>query len=119
MGGAEVHVVALTTSQKLGWALGALSVFALAQSLWAGARYQSYVRCQADWSQTYALAAQARGAAADEDRAAMRELIHSIITATARPQTRAALEHYDERGRTADEQRRANPLPALPDAVCR
>jgi hypothetical protein len=81
-------------------------------------RVQSYVQCQADWTNFLYQSIQAnRGAATDANKA-LDELINTISTSTSRAQSAAALEKYKQARAQQVKSQNDNPLPPAPKTVC-
>lgn len=108
-----------TREQVIGWVVLVASLLALGIAGYSGLKTRSYVECQAAWSQAYAASARERAAAAAVDRQALDDMVRSVLTATSREQSRAALVTYETARAEADAQRAQHPLPDLPDEVCR
>jgi hypothetical protein len=109
-----------------------LSVIALVLAVASGLRSQSYARCQAGVNDALIAAQSARADAAQQDQRADRAeseataaLIRTVFE-VATPQERlaayakyrAALDEIDARRRSAEADRKANPLPAPPSQAC-
>lgn len=107
-------------AQRAGLALLVVSLGAAGQGVAVGIRQYEYVHCQAAWSQAYAVAVRERGLAGEADRVAFDTFLDVLADPRSSAAQRSrAFATYHQMRVDANRQRAENPLPPLPDTVCR
>lgn len=102
-----------------GLVLVVAALLALGGSVVTGYQQHAYAQCQAKVNEQLIRSTSARAAAAEQDHAALDEMIRAVSVATSREQSDSALAAYRKKRDEADEERKRNPLPAPPSQTCR
>ncbi|MEU7609562.1 hypothetical protein [Micromonospora sp. NPDC049204] len=110
------RVVRALDSPAVNMIVKVIAVLALALSVFVGVQQVQLTSCLAEYNEANNRSQAARYAAAEQDRQAQDELFRSIAED---PRSGIeALRQYNLSRDQADEQRRANPLPAPPSQRC-
>lgn len=77
----------------------------------------NFTRCTSDWQSDFATVYKARSDAAADSQSALDDILAAVATES-RDDFRASLNKYQQLRRDQIAERKANPLPELPEQVC-